>query len=182
MKLKKILKACLAKMGESDFVDNEAFTDEEKDTLDRLVKAFNIAYTDAVCEYMPLITSEKVTVVDGKVDCSGLTKQLVYATRLTDKNGARHRFRLMPTTIVTDFNGEGVLEYAYAPERMEIDGEIDDVRFTADILADGTLASYYLALRAYDISSAYYDKFVHTLNTIKNKGREIVVKERRWGA
>ena len=182
MKLEKILKTCLAKMGEKDFLGNENLTDSEKDTRDRLVESFNIAYTDAVCEYMPLIITEKVTIKGGNVDCTGLSKQLIYATKLTDRNGVKHRFRLMPTTITTDFDGEGVLEYAYAPDRVELDGEVNDIRFTADILADGTLATYYFSLREYDISSAYYDDFVYALNKLKNKGRNIVVKERRWGA
>ena len=88
----------------------------------------------------------------------------------------------MPTTITTDFSGEGVLEYAYAPDRIELDGEVNDMRFTAEILADGTLATYYFSLRAYDLSSGYYDDFTKALNKLKYKGREIVVKERRWGA
>ena len=45
MKLKKILKACLAKMGESDFVDNEAFTDEEKaELLKKLLSSMTHKY------------------------------------------------------------------------------------------------------------------------------------------
>ena len=128
-------------MGEKDFVGNESLSDSEKDTLDRLVEAFNIAYTDAVSEFMPLVMVEKVKIKDGNVDCNGLSKQLIYATKLTDRNGVKHRFRIMPTTIVTDFDGEGVLEYAYAPDRVELDGEVNDMRFTADILADGTLAT-----------------------------------------
>ena len=182
MKLEKIIKTCLAKMGEKDFVGNESLSDSEKDTLDRLVEAFNIAYTDAVSEFMPLVMVEKVKIKDGNVDCNGLSKQLIYATKLTDRNGVKHRFRIMPTTIVTDFDGEGVLEYAYAPDRVELDGEVNDMRFTADILTDGTLATYYFSLREYDISSAYYDNFVYAMNKLKNKGRDIIVKERRWGA
>lgn len=182
MELKKILKTCLAKMGEQDFVDKETLTEAEQDTLSRLVEAFNIAYTNAVAEYLPLITEDRVNVVDGKVDCTRLNKQLIYATKLYDKNGAKHRFRLMPTTIVTDFSGEATLEYAYAPDRVEIDGVVNDVRLTKEVLADGTLATYYFSLRSYDLSSAYYDDFSRALSKLKNKGREIVVKERRWGA
>lgn len=182
MKLKKILKICLAKMGEQNFLDNETLTDTQKDTADRLVEAFNITYTDAVSEYMPLIHRERVKIVEGNVDCSHLNKQLIYGTKLTDTNGAKHRFRLMATTIATDFSGEGILEYAYAPDRIELDGDVDDMRFSAEILADGTLATYYFSLRAYDLSSGYYEDFLSSLNRIKNKGREIIVKERRWGA
>ena len=182
MKLEKILKICLAKMGEKDFLTKENLTESEADTRDRLVNAFNIAYTDAVSEYLPLIHSQDVVVMDGRVDCSHLEKQLIYATKLCDKSGAKHRFRLMPTAITTDFSGEGVLEYAYAPDRIELDGEVNDMRFTAEILADGTLATYYFSLRAYDLSSGYYEDFTKALRKLKYKGREIVVKERRWGA
>ena len=182
MKLEKILKICLAKMGEKDIDFTATHTDDEKDTINRLVEAFNIAYTDAVCEYMPLTTAETVKIKDKNIDCTLLAKPMVYATRLTDRNGVKHRFRTMPTTIVTDFDGEGVLEYAYSPERIEIDGEVNDMRWTADILADGTLATYYFSLRAYDVSSVYYDKFVYAISQLKNKGREIVIRERRWGA
>ncbi|MBO7327045.1 MAG: hypothetical protein J6U74_06010, partial [Clostridia bacterium] len=93
MKLEKILKICLAKMGEKDFLTNENLTESEADTRDMLVNAFNIAYTDAVSEYLPLIHSQDVAVVDGKVDCSHLEKQLIYATKLYDKSGAKHKFR-----------------------------------------------------------------------------------------
>ena len=182
MKLEKILKVCLAKMGEKDFLQNESLTDSEKDTIDRLVDSFNIGYTDAVSDFMPLVVEENVAIIDKQVDCSTLEKQLIYATKLTDRKGVKHRFRLMPSTIVTDFSGEGVLEYCYAPDRVEFGGELLDTRFTAEILADCTLATYYFSLRSFDLASAYYDKFVLAVSKLKNKGREIKIKERRWGA
>lgn len=182
MELKKILRTCLVKMGEQDFLDKEELTATEQDTVGRLVEAFNIGYADAVSEYMPLTTVEKVKVVDGKVECSNLTKQMVYPRKLVDGNGVKHRFRLMPTTILTDFSGEGELEYSYAPDRVELGEEVEDVRFTAEILADCTLAVYYFSLRAFDLASAYDDSYQKAVKKLKYKGREITVKERRWGA
>ena len=182
MELKKILKTCLVKMGEQNFLDKEELTVTEQDTVDRLVEAFNVGYRDAVCEYMPLTAVEKVKVVDGKVDCKNLGKQMVYATKLLDGNSVKHKFRLMPTTIVTDFSGDGELEYSYAPDRIEFNEDVEDVRFTAEILADCTLAVYYFSLRAFDLASAYDDSYRKAVKRLKYKGREIKVKERRWGA
>ena len=91
MEIKKIIKICLVKMGEKDFLDNPTLTDVQQEIKDKLLSAFNVAYSEAVTDLMPLITKEKVNVVGGEVDCTALTKQLVPPGRLEEARGVKHR-------------------------------------------------------------------------------------------
>ena len=181
MEIKKIIKKCLVKMG-LDGVDFDQLTAEQEETITKLVDALNVAYAEAVTAYMPLTTDEKVVSVDGVIDCAELSKQMVHPVRLVDKNGAKHRYRIMPTLVVTDFDGEGVLTYAYAPDEYALEDSLDDIRFTAEILAEGALGVYYFALRAFDLSAVHDDNFREAVKKMKYKGREMVIKERRWSA
>ena len=56
MEIKKIIKICLVKMGEKDFLDNPSLTDVQQEIKDKLLSAFNVAYSEAVTDLMPLIT------------------------------------------------------------------------------------------------------------------------------
>jgi hypothetical protein len=181
MEIKKIIKICLVKMGLGP-VDFQELTQQQQEVVNKLVDAFNVAYCEAVTTYMPLTTEEEVVVQDGVVDCAALSRQMVYPTRLVDKNGAKHRYRLLPTSVVTDFSGEGVMTYAYSPDEYALDDVLDDLRFTAEILAEGTLGVYFFALRAFDLASVHDDNFRVAVKKMKYNGREIRIKERRWGA
>ena len=181
MEIKKIIKICLVKMGEKDFLDNPTLTDVQQEIKDKLLSAFNVAYSEAVTDFMPLITKEKVKVVGGEVDCTALSKQMVHPVRLEDARGVKHRYHMMPTFITTDFEGDGVLTYAYAPDEYQFGDTLEDLRFTAETLAEGTLAVYYFASRAFDLASVHEDNFRTAVKKQKYKGREIVLKERRWG-
>lgn len=182
MQIKKIIKICLVKMGVEDFLDNQTLTDAQQEMKDSLVASFNVAYCDAVASFMPLVTSEKVSVEEGIVDCTSLSKQMTHPVRLEDKCKVKHRYHLMPTYLVTDFDGEGTLTYAYAPDEYAFEDDLDDLRFTAEVLAEGALGVYYFARRAFDLASVHDDNFRTAVKKLKYKGREITIKERRWGA
>ncbi len=181
MNIKDIIKICLVKMGEENFVDNDVYTDTQQKTVRQLVDAFNVAYTDAT-SFMPLIHTEEVVAQDRTINLASLTKQIIHPVRLEDKNGVKRRYHVLPTALTTDFNGEGKLTYAYAPNTMDIDDMLEDFRFTAEILADGTLGVYYFTLRVFDLAEAYDQNFREGVKRIKYKGREMTIKERRWSA
>lgn len=181
MEIKKIIKTCLVKMGVEDFLD-QTYDQEQAQLVKQLVQAFNVAYSEAVTTYMPLTTEEVVVVNNGIIDCTALDKQIIHPVRLVDKIGTKHRYHVMPTTLLTDFSGEGVLTYAYAPREYTLDETLEDLRFTPELLAEGALAVYYFALRAFDLASVHDDNFRQGVKSMKHKGREIVIKERRWSA
>ncbi len=181
MNVKDIIKTCLVKMGADNFLDNETLSDSQQETVDKLVDSFNVAYVDAV-SFLPLTTTESVIADDKVIDLTTLSKQIIYPVRLEDKNGVKHRYHVLPTELTTDFKGEGKLTYAYSPEKYAIEDQIEDLRFTKEILADGTLGVYYFSLRAFDLANAHDESFREGVKRLKYKGREIAIKERRWGA
>lgn len=183
MTVKEIIGACLDKMGLGNFIDDTNYTIEESKIANKLLVALNTAYLGRACDYLKQTTKENVAVNEnGEIFPSVLEKVIVNPVSLRDDIGVKHSYSIYPDRLKTDFSGVGVLEYAYLPSKLTLAGSVDDMRMTADMLSDGALAEYYFTLRSFDLSSAYEEQFRSKLTSAKYKGREIVLKERRWGA
>ncbi len=181
MTVKEIIGTCLEKMGMTNFVNDSSYTVEETKLIDKLLVALNVAYRGTACDYLPKACREKVVVSDGEILAENLNKVIVHPISLTDDKGFKHSYSIYPDLISTDFSGEGVLEYAYLPSRLALTDTVDDMRMTADMISDGALSEYYFSMRALDLASAYDEQFRSKLTKAKYKGREIILKARRWG-
>ena len=157
MLVKEVLGECLVKMGRENFLTGTEYTDEQQALADRLLAAMNIAYREAVTEYIPLYAEEKVTVADGTVDVGGLGKRILYPVSLT-ADGVRYRVWVRPEGLSADYCGR-------------LTDEIADMRITPSALSDGTLAEYYLQDKVFDLAEAYSESFRDALSAVRYKGR-----------
>lgn len=170
MLVKDVLGECLVKMGRENFLTGTEYTDEQQALADRLLAAMNIAYREAVTEYIPLYAEEKVIVADGTVDVGGLGKRILYPVSLT-ADGVRYRVWVRPEGLSADYCGRATLRYAYLPDEAGLTDEIADMRITPSALSDGTLAEYYLQDKVFDLAEAYSESFRDALSAVRYKGR-----------
>lgn len=181
MKVIKVIGECLIKMGETDFTGNATYSETEQSLIDALLGALNIAYREVVCEYLPLVHSESVNFVNGEVSVADLEKKILYPIKVTRK-GEVVAFKAYANRITSNFSGIAELEYAYLPEELTIEDDIDNMRLTQAALSDGTLSEYYFANKVFDLAKSYDSSFRDKLGFLRYKGRSLRLKERRWQA
>lgn len=179
MLVKEILGECLVKMGGTDFMSEEERTDAQQALVDRLLAALNIAYREAVTEYLPLVAEETVEVSDGEILASSLERTMIYPLSLTA--GDRFfRIRTYPDRVLTDLSGKGVLRYAYLPDALGEDDEIEDMRLTPSVLSDGALAELYYQDKVFDLAQSFDTDFRAALGVLRYKGRALRLGAGRW--
>lgn len=182
MKVKNVIGECLTKMGRTNFVNKTQFDSEESELISKLLCALNIAYRETVTEYLPLIYAQTVVLKDKIVKTSVLDKKILYPVSLEFCNEIK-RIKAYPDRIESDFDGEGVLTYAYIPDDdLVLSDEISDMRLTQSALADGTLGEYYFANKVFDLAKSFDADFRAQMSMLRYKGRRIRIKRRRWQA
>lgn len=179
MLVKDVLGECLVKMGRENFLSESDLSDAEQTLADRLLAALNIAYREAVTEYIPLYAEEEVAASDGEIDVSSLSRRILYPVSFT-ADGKRRRFWPRPDGLAADYSGKGVLRYAYLPDEAAITDEIEDMRLTPSALSDGTLAEYYFQDKVFDLAEAYDTSFREALSAVRYKGRPMRLGAGRW--
>ncbi|MCM1306470.1 MAG: hypothetical protein NC037_06160 [Bacteroides sp.] len=180
MTAKSVIGECLLKMGLADFTKKNNQSDTEKELIEALLGALNIAYREVVCEYLPLVEKEKVVFNDGELLVSNIAKRILYPIRLTRGDQVKN-FKVYPDKIVADIEGEATLEYAYVPTLpFTITSNINDLRLTQSALSDGTLAEYYFANKVFDLAKNFDASFRSKMGVLRYKGRRMRLKQRGW--
>lgn len=181
MQIKKVIGECLVKMGERDFASEQSLSEEQKELREKLLKALNVAYREVVSQYLPLYYEQTAVFSGGKCLSSTLDKKIIYPVRV-ETNSGKVSFRTTHNAIYANVEGEATITYAYMPEEMTIGGEITDMRLTQTALADGTLAEYYYQNKMFDLARDFDTDFRAQMGILKYRGRNIVIKARRWRA
>ena len=180
MTVKKVLSECLLKMGEKDFVLKENLSERESGLLTDILAALNVAYREIVCEYLPLVQRDRVFFTNGHIDASELSRRILYPIRLT-ADGQTESFKVYPNRIEADIYGKAEIEYAYVPDtELSIGSNINDMRLTISVLSDATLTQYYFANKVFDLAKSFDTSFRAKIGIQKNKGKSLLLKQRRW--
>lgn len=180
MTAKSVIGECLLKMGLQDFTSKNKQSDTEKELIEALLGALNIAYREVACEYLPLIEKERVSFKDGQLAVSDIGRRILYPIRVTVGDGVKS-FKVYPDKIVADIDGEATLEYAYVPSLpFTITSAINDLRLTQSALSDGTLAEYYFANKVFDLARSFDASFRSKMGVLRYKGRRLRMKRRGW--
>ena len=182
MKIKDVVGECLVKMGRTDFSNNQTLDTEQTELKDKLIAAINIAYRHIVSEYLPLIEIETVKVTNGKIAASSLYKKILYPIKIV-QNDEKISFYSGADCIFCDAAGEVKLTYAYMPSNdLTFASEIDDMRLTRSALADGALSEYYFQNKMFDLAKSFDSDFRKQIGALRYRGKNILVKARRWQA
>lgn len=182
MRIKDVVGECLVKMGEENFVDNATYSDDEKALVNKILGAMNIAYREIVYEYLPLVVTEKVNVVGGKIDADDLNENILYPVSVK-RNGEKMSFYTDATCIYVSGDGAAEIKYAYMPSKMlALDDNINDMRLSVSILSDAALAEYYFQEKVFELAKSFDADFRAQIGLVRYKGRALRIKRRRWQA
>ncbi|HKL94055.1 MAG TPA: hypothetical protein VJZ69_02085 [Clostridia bacterium] len=180
MTVKEILSDCLKKLNITNFLNEETFTTSQSAIANRLLDCLNLIYQEVVTDYFPLVYSESITLDGNLVPYSTLVHRLLKPISLKN-DGKNIAFITLPTGIESKYMGTATLFYNYLPTELTLDSNIDDCRLTCGLLSDGVMGEYYFLDSVFELAAAYDNKFRKDLSWATTKGREIMIKPRRWG-
>ncbi len=182
MKIKDVVGECLVKTGQTDFSNNQTLDTEQTELKDKLVAAINIAYRHIVSEYFLLVKTETVKVTNGKIAASSLYKKILYPIKIV-QNDEKISFYSGADCVFCDVEGDVKLTYAYMPsDDLTFESEINDMRLTRSVLANGALAEYYFQNKMFDLAKSFDSDFRNQIGALRYRGKNILVKARRWQA
>ena len=180
MKVKSVLKECLAKMGEEDLFDKPELTEDEQKLKARLLKALNVIYREIISCYLPLTFAEDVELFEGRLKTSTLSRDLLFPIRL-EREGKATAFRALGGEIVANFSGAARLTYAYMPEgELAEEDDAECMRLSVSAFADGVLGEYYFENRSFELAKSYDADFRNKLGLVRIKGRMLRMPARGW--
>ena len=65
---------------------------------------------------------------------------------------------------------------------MTFASEIDDMRLTRSVLANAALSEYYFQNKMFDLAKSFDSDFRTQIGALRYRGKNILVKARRWQA
>lgn len=182
MKIKDVVGECLVKMGQTDFSNEQNLDAQQTELKNKLLACINIIYREIVSDYLPLVHTESATFADGKISSSSLSKKILYPVKIV-KDGEKKSFFCGATEIFCDVTGQAQITYAYMPDAdLTFDGEINDMRLTKSALANGALGEFYFQNKMFDLAKSFDSDFRAQIGILRYKGRNLVIKARRWRA
>lgn len=158
-------------------VEGSEFTDEENDFLTKLISYFNLVQDEVATEYIPLVHKEKVQSEYGKFNLNTLEKTPVYILSVKMENGENIKYKIYGNELL--FLGKGVIEYCFAPNKADINGNVE-IFLPKRVIVYGVLREYYLAEELLQESSFYEDKFKNSLLIFSRKHGEIKMPVYSW--
>lgn len=188
MTIKSILKIAGLFLGKNDVVSAldlqnlSSASQSIQDEINLLVKCLNLAYMEVASDYIPLLYKENITLEDGKLNFSGLTKTLIDVVSLKDKDGFRLKYKLFPSYLQTSEN-QVEITYSYQPtELTSVGSTIESFagKISEKVLAFGTLMEYCFISGLYEDAEIWEKRFKDSLFVCSRKKSGMKLPSRRW--
>lgn len=181
MSVKEVLKQVamflqLNNLIDANLDDFENLDDQTKRDANILVSSVNEVLCDISTEYMPLVATESITVLDGSFDVENLSKDFYKVAKF----GNNDSYKINLNNILAK-DGIYDLTYSYLPEVVGLDDKIVfDKRLTKFALSYGVAKEYCLICGNYAEAEMWESKFKNAmLGTTKSAG-VASLKHRRW--
>lgn len=160
----------------ANFDDFENADSQTKKDVNLILSSINEVLSDVATEFIPLKTSENITVSGGAFDLTTLSNTFYKLAKVhTNK-----KYSVDFETLIIE-NGSYKLDYFYLPEEYELDDDIEefDSRLTVYNLAFGVAAEFCAISGNYSEAEMWNSKFVSAMENCK-KRRVASLKSRRW--
>ena len=157
--------------------DFENLDIQTKKDINLLISSANEVLSDIATEYLPLVSTEKITVKNGKFDLQTLSKQFY---KMVDfSNGAYYK-KDLDELFAND--GDYNITYKYLPSELTIENpEINfDERLTVYALSYGVAREYCMILGNYSESEMWDSKFKNAMQVATRKKDIVKLKIKRW--
>ena len=159
--------------------DNEETSQEVLDSLNLVIRCANLSLAEIATDYVPLVVTEMVTVADGFLSFSNLSKNILDVVRITCK-GMEIKFKFRPNGLVLP-SGRYQIEYRYLPNATNFEDEIEYkiALISARIVAYGAIAEYFIISGLQDEAVLWDGRYRMALLNASTK-TEKKIKRRRW--
>ena len=150
--------------------------------VNALLRCYRIIENEVALDYCPLVKTQTVTPIAGKVPYTAFTSAPVNVFDVKEGE-KRLRFRLRASYMeVPEAEGSVEVEYAYAPPAAELDDEpAFPARISPRLLAAGVCAEYLLTCGRYSESEIWEGKFREALRAAGVFRKKLYApRSRRW--
>lgn len=162
-------------------LDGVLADDKLSDTDKLLIRCANNCLDEITAEYLPLKCDLKVTATGGSIPYSLLGETVYDVLSVTDAQGNKVKFELMPSRIKVARDGEYTVRFCTRAPQLEPDGEVPvQLRLTPRILSYGIAAEYLLVSGFYEEAVTYDTRFKDALKRAVFGGSEKKIRMRRW--
>jgi len=197
MKLRDIIKLSCVMLSLEEVLQSRELYDENFDILDEmqvntagtslektfnlLINCFNNAYQEIATDYFPLITMEKITVVNGCYNLSNLSNNFYKLVKIEDNYGQSVDAKIYDNFIYIK-NGEYNVVYCYTPNKITLNGSINNFngRLVDRVFAYALNKEYCFVSGLYSEAESYKTKFEEAIKMAKSNKKEIKLPKRRW--
>lgn len=154
---------------------------ENNRELKLLVRCVNLVAKEVACDYIPLLHTQTMTAVDGKILYPDFEKTLLEVRSVKDKKGENVRFFTLPDYIAVE-DGCFEVSYAFIPSDK---GFLDDMDFSGTkasdrVFAYGAAAEFCLVCGAYDEALMWERRYKDALMVATHKANQVILPARRW--
>lgn len=179
MKINEVIKLSCDFLGLGELKSElDAGGEIENEKLSRLLTCLNLAYEEIVTEYLPILTTEKVGVLGGKVLYSSLSKPISGISCVKNENGEEICYQVSADHIDIDAKSAEIT-YQIMPEKCEF-GEEVNVLFPERLLAYGTAREYLFIEGMSDEAILYERRFKEALVNFVRKKSIARLPKRTW--
>lgn len=154
--------------------------EETSKEIDRLVRIANLVINETARDFLPLKTSERITVGEDGFKYSDLSRRLVDVYSLTDKSGRSVPIRQYFDCFTAPTPGEYTIEYSYAPEAAALTSDIDAGKLCERVLAYGICAEYSVISGETTDAVLWDGRYKDALASGSGDKREKRVARRKW--
>ena len=156
-------------------------TEDQQAQINQIISCINDVNHLIAFMYIPLKTTENITISNNKFNFSDLSKNLIELISVKNNNGIKQKYNTFPTFLECS-NGNYIITYTYAPALIEELTDTIDVSYKIDdyAFANGVVARYFLYKGLFSDASAWDTKFAQSMLVAQRKKSGVKMPPRRW--
>ena len=185
MLVKNIVDCVLKFLGNAELIDainnDLELNESQKEELQTILMCVNMVNNIIATDYLKLKETITLENVSGKILFSDITnKKILDIVKICDTFGNSLKYKMDYDGVLTK-KGKVVLTYAFFPNTMDINDELDfKIHINERIFTYGVLAEYYFFKGNFDDASIWDIRFKQALQTSIRKQGEIRLPKRGW--
>jgi hypothetical protein len=184
MTVKEILMLACEFVGEGEIAqkvkNGETLNESEQKKYESLLSCFNLVNQEIASDYLPNLTKESVTVFDGKIFFSTLSKNATHIYEVGNRFGMSLPFKNFSNYVEVGGQPKYVV-YSFLPDEL---GEDEVFEFygglSARILAYGIASEFLLVSGLGDEAEVWEERFKESLFVLSRKRGEHRLPKRSW--
>ncbi len=152
----------------------------EQNTVDFLVKCFNLVNQEIASEYLPLLCTEAVDVENDFLDFSSLSNKVLNIVSVEDENSMTLRYKKYPNSIKI-FGYAKSVTYNFLPEDLTISDDVSLFNgLTARVYAYGIASEFFLVKGMSSEAQIFEERFKQGLFALSRQKGEHRMPRRRF--